>query len=75
MNFILNTFYNVYLLTRYPKGDGMGSPDSLPEPERPPLRHIDKYIRPELPCLSKRYTVALLTCVGKYVSILWSKVP
>ncbi|KAJ8875396.1 hypothetical protein PR048_023291 [Dryococelus australis] len=41
----------------------LGSPESLPEPERPPLRHIDKYVRPECPCLSKRYTVAVLTCV------------
>lgn len=42
----------------------IGTPESLPEPERPPLRHIDKYIRPECPCLSKRYTMAVLTCVG-----------
>jgi MFS transporter, ACS family, solute carrier family 17 (sodium-dependent inorganic phosphate cotransporter), member 6/7/8 len=39
----------------------------VPEIERPPLRHIDKYIRPECPCLSKRYTVAVLTCVGKFL--------
>jgi hypothetical protein len=46
-------------------GEGdLGTPESLPEPERPPLRHIDKYVRPECPCLSKRYTVAVLTCVG-----------
>jgi ACS family sodium-dependent inorganic phosphate cotransporter-like MFS transporter 6/7/8 len=46
-------------------GDGeLGTPESLPEPERPPLRHIDKYVRPECPCLSKRYTVAVLTCIG-----------
>jgi hypothetical protein len=45
------------------EGD-LGTPESLPEPERPPLRHIDKYIRPECPCLSKRYTVAVMTCVG-----------
>jgi hypothetical protein len=46
-------------------GEGeLGTPESLPEPERPPLRHIDRYIRPECPCLSKRYTLALLTCVG-----------
>jgi hypothetical protein len=42
----------------------LGSPESLPEPERPPLRHIDRYVRPECPCLSKRYTMAVLTCVG-----------
>lgn len=44
--------------------DDASTPDSTPEPERPPLRHIDKYIRPECPCLSKRVTVALLTCLG-----------
>ncbi|XP_073985971.1 vesicular glutamate transporter [Rhodnius prolixus] len=47
---------------------GWESPDDLPEPERPPPRHIDKYIRPECPCLSKRYTVAVLTCVGFVIS-------
>ncbi|XP_044734468.1 vesicular glutamate transporter 1-like [Chrysoperla carnea] len=47
---------------------GMDSPDSLPSPERPPLRHIDKYIKPECPCLSKRYTVAILTCLGFIIS-------
>ncbi|XP_046388397.1 vesicular glutamate transporter 1 isoform X2 [Ischnura elegans] len=52
----------------YPAGDGAGTPDSLPEPERPPLRHIDKYIRPECPCLSKRYTIAVLTCIGFIIS-------
>ena len=36
----------------------------MPLPERPPLRPIDKYIKPECPCLSKRYTVAVLTCLG-----------
>uniref|UniRef100_A0A8D8VEL3 Vesicular glutamate transporter 2.1 n=2 Tax=Cacopsylla melanoneura TaxID=428564 RepID=A0A8D8VEL3_9HEMI len=40
----------------------------IPSPERPPLRHIDKYVRPELPCLSKRYTMATLTCVGFIIS-------
>lgn len=39
--------------------------ESLPEPERPPLRHIDTYCMPECPCLSKRYTIATLACVGK----------
>ncbi|XP_014244679.1 vesicular glutamate transporter 1-like [Cimex lectularius] len=39
-----------------------------PEPERPPPRHIDKYIRPECPCLTKRYTVAVLACVGFVIS-------
>nr|CAD7451867.1 unnamed protein product [Timema tahoe] len=46
----------------------LGTPESLPEPERPPLRHIDKYVRPECPCLTKRYTVAVLTCVGFIIS-------
>jgi ACS family sodium-dependent inorganic phosphate cotransporter-like MFS transporter 6/7/8 len=40
------------------------TPEALPEPERPPLRHIDKYIRPECPCLSTRYTIAMLACIG-----------
>ncbi|CAH0559924.1 unnamed protein product [Brassicogethes aeneus] len=44
--------------------DDLSSPESIPEIERPPLRHIDKYIRPEIPCLTKRATVALLCCVG-----------
>lgn len=53
------------------EGD-LGTPESLPEPERPPLRHIDKYVRPECPCLSKRYTVAVLTCVGTaYGDVTW----
>ncbi|KAL1139803.1 hypothetical protein AAG570_006780 [Ranatra chinensis] len=47
---------------------GWESPEELPEPVRPPLRHIDKYIRPECPCLSKRYTTAVLTCVGFVIS-------
>ncbi|XP_059478768.1 vesicular glutamate transporter 1 [Neocloeon triangulifer] len=51
-----------------PGGDLPGTPNSAPEIERPPLRHIDKYIRPECPCLSKRYTVAVLTCVGFIIS-------
>lgn len=48
------------------KSFGGGTPESLPEIERPKLRHIDKYVRAEFPCLSKRYTVAVLTCVGEY---------
>jgi len=38
-----------------------------PTIERPPLRHIDKYVRPECPCcdLSKRFTIAILASVGK----------
>lgn len=44
--------------------DDASTPESLPSPERPPLRHVDKYCRPECPCLSKRMTVAVLTCFG-----------
>ena len=48
------------------KGYGRGASfDSVPEPERPPLRHIDTYCMPECPCLSKRYTIALLACLGE----------
>ncbi|KOX76334.1 Vesicular glutamate transporter 3 [Melipona quadrifasciata] len=42
--------------------------ESLPEPERPPLRHIDTYCKPECPCLSKRYTIATLACIGFIIS-------
>ncbi|XP_024936871.1 vesicular glutamate transporter 1 [Cephus cinctus] len=42
--------------------------ESLPEPERPPLRHIDTYCMPECPCLSKRYTIAVLACLGFVIS-------
>ncbi|KAJ8976161.1 hypothetical protein NQ317_002049 [Molorchus minor] len=44
--------------------DDASSPESLPDHDRPPPRLIDKYIRPELPYLSKRVTVALLSCMG-----------
>ena len=45
----------------------LGSPESLPEMERPPLRKIDMYIRPDCPCcnMTKRYTVAFLASIGK----------
>lgn len=43
-------------------------PDDLPEPARPPLRHIDQYVKAECPCLSQRYTVAVLTCIGFIIS-------
>ncbi|KAJ1519481.1 hypothetical protein ONE63_004767 [Megalurothrips usitatus] len=32
------------------------------------MRHIDMYVRAEFPCLSKRYTVAVLTCIGFMIS-------
>lgn len=44
--------------------DNASTPESIPEIERPPLRKIDQYFRPELPYLSKRATVALLSCTG-----------
>ncbi|XP_050441335.1 vesicular glutamate transporter 1 [Adelges cooleyi] len=48
---------------------GLQSPtESLPSPVRPPLRHIDRYIKPEIPNLSKRYTIAILTCIGFMIS-------
>lgn len=66
--FYRNARYEEFDISRPPAGDepadDASTPDSLPEPERPPLRTIDKYIRPECPCLSKRITVALLTCLG-----------
>ncbi|XP_046439302.1 vesicular glutamate transporter 1-like [Daphnia pulex] len=48
----------------------LGSPESLPEMERPPLRKIDMYIRPDCPCCSmtKRYTVAFLASIGFLIS-------
>ncbi|XP_056634797.1 vesicular glutamate transporter 1 [Diorhabda sublineata] len=42
----------------------VSSPESLPDFERAPPRKIDEYIRAELPYLSKRATVALLSCLG-----------
>jgi ACS family sodium-dependent inorganic phosphate cotransporter-like MFS transporter 6/7/8 len=45
-----------------------GSPDSFEEIERPPLRRIDKYTRAECPCLSQRYTIAMMTCIGFIIS-------
>ncbi|XP_021203259.1 vesicular glutamate transporter 1 [Bombyx mandarina] len=42
-------------------GDDLETP---PSPDRPPPRPIDKYVRAQCPCLSARYTVALLACFG-----------
>lgn len=41
-----------------------------PTIERPPLRHIDKYVRPECPCcdMTKRFTVAVLASLGFLIS-------
>lgn len=59
-----------------PGGGGPGmmdggdeSPMSLDDYERPPLRHVDKYLKAELPCISStRYTIALMTCIGFIIS-------
>lgn len=51
-----------------PPGQKIATPDDLPEPERPPLRHIDLYVKAECPCLRQRYTMALLTCIGFVIS-------
>lgn len=48
--------------------DDRDSPASFDEIERPPLRHIDKYVRAEVPCLSARYTVAMMTSLGFIIS-------
>ena len=44
------------------------SPMSFEEIERPPLRKIDKYTKAECPCLSQRYTVAVMACLGFVIS-------
>lgn len=46
----------------------MDSPASFDEIERPPLRHIDKYLRAEMCGLSARYTVALMAMMGFIIS-------
>lgn len=48
--------------------NGPESPMSFEELERPPLRHIDKYTKAECPCLSQRYTIALMACLGFIIS-------
>lgn len=48
---------------------GAESPMSMDDYERPPLRHVDKYLRAELPCVkSTRFTIALMTCLGFIIS-------
>ncbi|XP_063927557.1 vesicular glutamate transporter 1 isoform X2 [Zophobas morio] len=44
--------------------EAVSSPESMPDYDPPPLRPIDHYLRPECPCLSKRATVALFSCLG-----------
>ncbi|KAI8125668.1 Vesicular glutamate transporter 1 [Lucilia cuprina] len=57
------------------EGDGPGggipydddrpdSPASFEEIERPPLRKVDKYCRAQCPCMSARYTIATMACIG-----------
>lgn len=49
--------------------DRPDSPCSFEELERPPLRHIDKYVKAQCPCLNTiRYTIALMACLGFIVS-------
>ncbi|XP_059613523.1 vesicular glutamate transporter 1 [Phlebotomus argentipes] len=49
--------------------EGPESPMSYDDYERPPLRHIDKYLKAECPCFSTvRYTIALMTCLGFIIS-------
>lgn len=49
-------------------GGDIDSPASFDEIERPPLRHIDKYVRAELFGLSARYTVAFMAMMGFIIS-------
>lgn len=44
------------------------SPTSFDEIERPPLRHIDKYVRAEIYGMSARYTVAFMAMMGFIIS-------
>ena len=44
------------------------SPTSFEEIERPPLRRIDKYTKAECPCLTQRYTIAMMACMGFIIS-------
>ncbi|GJQ65577.1 hypothetical protein Trydic_g7675 [Trypoxylus dichotomus] len=57
------TFQKSKLDSQDPAND-LSSPESIPDIDRPPLRHIDTYLKPECPCLSARSTVALLACMG-----------
>lgn len=49
-------------------GGDIDSPASFDEIERPPLRHIDKYVRAELFGLSARFTVAFMAMMGFIIS-------
>jgi ACS family sodium-dependent inorganic phosphate cotransporter-like MFS transporter 6/7/8 len=41
---------------------------SFEEMERPRLRHVDTYCPAQCPCLSARFTVALMACIGFTIS-------
>lgn len=47
-------------------GSEPGSPSD--EIERPPLRHIDKYIKPQFFGLTARYTVSIMAMIGFIIS-------
>lgn len=49
-------------------GGDIDSPTSFDEIERPPLRHIDKYVRADFFGLSARYTVAFMAMMGFIIS-------
>lgn len=44
------------------------SPTSFDEIERPPLRHVDKYLRAEIFGWTARYTVAFMAMMGFIIS-------
>lgn len=79
MDFCFSFFASLYRLEKFdhfsaPKhgydnvnGD-IDSPTSFDEIERPPLRHIDKYVRAEIPGMSARYTVAFMAMMGFIIS-------
>lgn len=47
-------------------GSEPGSPSD--EIERPPLRHIDKYMKPQFFGLTARYTVSIMAMIGFIIS-------
>lgn len=49
-------------------GERPVSPGSFDEIERPPLRPIDTYLPAQCPCLSARFTIATMTCIGFIIS-------
>lgn len=47
-------------------GSESGSPSE--EFERPPLRHVDKYLKPQFFGLTARYTVSIMAMIGFIIS-------